>query len=268
VSAATRRRPGELLLFGVFAIAAIGAFVALGTWQLERKAWKEALIATLDARLAARSSPLPTRARWAGLDAPADEFSRVVLRAEFLPGREGRVYAGGSGLRDDIKAPGYFVFAPARLADGGVVVVNRGYIANAHPDAALRPIALPEGPVEIVGVMRWPEPPGAFVAAHSEREDLWFVRDHLAMAAAYGWGAVAPFYIDQEAPVPAGGVPRPAPLKLNLRNEHLQYALTWFGLAGVLAVALVVWVRGRRREPSFSAHPRGGGDPGPHESRS
>jgi surfeit locus 1 family protein len=248
VSVATPRRPDGVLLFGVFAVAAICMFLALGTWQLERKAWKEALIATLDARLTAPPAPLPARERWGGLDAPTDEFRRVVLRAEFLPGREGRVYTGGSGLRDDIKAPGYFAFAPARLAGGGVVVINRGYVANAHPDGSLRPLALPEGPTELVGVLRWPEAPGAFAAAHSEREDLWFVRDPPAMAAAYGWGEVAPFYIEQEAPMPAGGVPRPAPLKLNLRNEHLQYALTWYGLAAVLAVAFGVWVRSRRRE--------------------
>ena len=69
------------------------------------------------------------------------------------------------------------------------------------------------------------------------------------MATAYGWGMVAPFYIDQEAPAPAAGVPRPAPLKANLRNEHLQYALTWYGLAAVLAIAFVMWLRSRWREP-------------------
>jgi surfeit locus 1 family protein len=248
VRAGARRRPGGLLLFGALALTACATFVALGTWQLERKAWKEALIATLDQRLAAPAVPLPPRARWAGLDAAADEFRRIMLRAEFLPGREGRVYTGGSGLREDIKGPGYFAFAPARLADGSVVVINRGYVANPHPDAALRPLALPDGAVEIVGVLRWPEAPTAFVTAHDVREDLWFVRDQLAMAAAYGWGAVAPFYLDQEAPVPAGGVPRPAPLKVNLRNEHLQYALTWYGLAAVLAIAFAIWIRNRRRE--------------------
>ena len=65
--------------------------------------------------------------------------------------------------------------------------------------------------------------------------ETWFVRDQRAMAAARGWGEVAPFYIDQEAPVPEGGLPRPAKLQVTLRNDHLGYALTWFGLAAVLA---------------------------------
>jgi surfeit locus 1 family protein len=128
-----------------------------------------------------------------------------------------------------------------------MVVVNRGYVASERPTAALAPIGLPDGPHDVVGVMRWPEPPGWFVTAHSVSEDLWFVRDHIAMAALYDWGAVAPFYIDQESPAPTGGVPRPSPLKVNLRNEHLQYAFTWFGLAAVLAIAFGFWVRSGRQ---------------------
>ena len=61
---------------------------------------------------------------------------------------------------------------------------------------------------------------------------LWFTRDHLAMARMLGWGEVAPFYIDLEAPVPASGVPKPGPLEVHLKDDHMQYAITWFGLAG------------------------------------
>ena len=79
-----------------------------------------------------------------------------------------------------------------------------------------------EGAVDIVGVLRWPEQPGSFVAPYSERQDLWFVRDHRAMAARYGWGEVAPFYVEMESPAPAGGVPRPGRLTVKLRNDHLR----------------------------------------------
>ena len=91
--------------------------------------------------------------------------------------------------------------------------------------------------LDIVGALRWPEQPGWFVTPYSERQDLWFARDHRAMAARYGWGEVAPFYIEQESPAPPGGVPRPGPLTVKLRNDHLGYALTWFGLAAVLLVS-------------------------------
>jgi surfeit locus 1 family protein len=246
-AAGTRRRAGGLLLFGALALAAFCTLIGLGTWQLERKAWKEALIDTIEQRVTASPAAVPPRERWASLDPAADEFRRLSLRGEFLPGREGRVYAVGSGLREDIKGPGYFAFAPVRLADGSIVVVNRGYVANAQPDASLSPIGLAAGPVDLVGAMRWPEAPGWFVTGHDPRADLWFARDHLAIAAVYDWGQVAPFYIDLEAPVPAGGVPRPSQLKVNLRNEHLQYALTWFGLAAVLAIVFAIWVRNHSR---------------------
>jgi surfeit locus 1 family protein len=233
----------------VLALAAALAFallVSLGVWQLQRKTWKENLIATLTERVSAPPSALPPHQRWASLTPADDEFRRVRLRAQFAHGGEGRVY-GSAGLRDDIKGQGYFAFAPARLPDGSIVVVNRGFVDNPNPDVSVKPIALPDGPIDIIGVLRWPEEPGWFVSLYSQRQDLWFARNHRAMAARYGWGDVAPFYIEMESPAPAGGVPRPGTLSVKLRNEHFGYALTWFGLAAVLLGVFAFWLRGRRR---------------------
>ena len=77
------------------------------------------------------------------------------------------------------------------------------------------------------------------------------------MAAAKGWGPVAPFFIDQEAPEPPGGLPRPGRIRSNLPNNHLQYALTWYGLALVLVVVFVVWARGRTSERMDAMKPAG-----------
>jgi surfeit locus 1 family protein len=236
----------SLLLPGIVAAAVFAVLVALGVWQLERKTWKENLIATLAERMSAPPSPVPPRGQWQNLTPAADEFRRVRMNAQFAPSPEARVYSGGAGLRDDIKSPGYFAFAPARLLDGAAVVINRGHVDNPNPDASLKPIALPETAVDIVGVLRWPELPGSFVTPYSERQDLWFVRDHRAMAARYGWGEVAPFYIEMESPAPPGGVPRPGSLTVKLRNDHLGYALTWFGLAAVLLGVFGFWAVRRR----------------------
>lgn len=238
-----RRR--SLLLPVMVAAVAFAILIALGVWQIERKAWKEALIATLTERTAAPPSSIPPRREWPTLGS-ADEFRRVTGHIQFTPGREARVYSGGSGLREDVKRPGYFAFAPARLADGTTVVVNRGHVDHPNPDASLKPLALPATGVDIVGALRWPEPPGWFVSTYSEPQDLWFARDHRAMAQRYGWGEVAPFYVEMESPAPAGGVPSPGRLQVKLRNDHLGYAITWFGLAGALLAVFGVWAVRRR----------------------
>jgi surfeit locus 1 family protein len=232
-------------LFALFVAVALCVLVGLGTWQLERKAWKDALIAELQAKLAAPPTDLPARERWQRLTAATDEFRRVAFPAEFLSGEEALVYSSGSSLRPDVSGPGYFVFAPARLTGGSIVVVNRGFVPEGRQDPKMRPA--PSGVVDIVGVMRWPEQRGQFTPQDEPAKGLWFARDPAAMAAIKKWGTIAPFYVDQEGPQPAGGLPKAGPLKAGLPNNHLQYAVTWYGLALVILIAAMVFWRARRR---------------------
>jgi len=252
MTAARLRR--SLVVPSVAALAALAALIWLGTWQLERKAWKEDLIATLTQRLAAAPANLPAPAAWDRLTQNADEFRRVAFAAEFLHDREALVYTAGSGLRGDVSGPGYWVFTPARRLDGSLVMINRGFVPDGRQDPGSRAAGQTPGTVQIVGALRWPEARGLFTPADNPERNLWFVRDHLAIAAAKGVGPVAPFFIDQEAPVPDGGLPRPGKLTPKLPNNHLQYALTWYGLALVLAVLFLIWVL----SPTYRARPEGG----------
>jgi cytochrome oxidase assembly protein ShyY1 len=93
--------------------------------------------------------------------------------------------------------------------------------------------------------MRWPESRGVFSPKDDPDHNLWFVRDPVAIAATKGWADVAPFYIELESPQPASGLPRAGRLRANLRNEHLQYAITWYGLALVVVIMFGFWVSGR-----------------------
>ena len=236
----------RLLIPGLFTLVGLAILISLGLWQLERKQWKEGLIATLDRQMKAPPVPLPSASQWPKLTRENSEFRRVSLRAEFpADAKPAYLYTGASALREDVKQPGYFVFAPARLPDGRVVVVNRGYVPMDHPREN------PAGPGEIVGFIRWPESPGLFVPDRNETGEIWFVRDPEAMAKTRGWGFVAPFYIDQESPVPAGGLPRPGPLSVNLRNDHLGYAITWFGLAASLAAVFAAWATRKRYDKTI-----------------
>lgn len=249
-----RRRPrltGRGLLSALAVLAAFLVLAGLGTWQLQRKAWKDGLLATLDARLAAAPTPLPASAAWVQLDQAGDEFRRVRFAGAFLHDYEALVYTAGSSLRaGPPTGPGYEVFTPARLADGRLVMVDRGFVPEKQRLAAHRPEGQIVAPVQIVGALRWPEARTAYTPADQPAKNLWFVRDPQAIAAAKGID-VAPFYVVQESPSPPGGWPQPARLVPRLPNSHLQYAVTWYGLAFALLAVSIAWLfRRRDRAPA------------------
>jgi len=241
------KRKGGLIEATVFALAGVAILTGLGVWQLDRKAWKENLIATLDARLARAPEDLPPRASWPRLMPDGNEFTRVTFPAEFLPGEEALVYTAGSPFRPDVQGAGYWVFAPARLAGGSIVMIDRGFVPVDRKDPASRAQGAPHGMVDVVGVMRWPETRGTFTPDDEPQNNVWYLRDPKAIAAAKKWDSAAPFYIEQESPVPAGGLPKPGKLSVQLPDNHVQYALTWFALALGLAGVYVTWLVGRMR---------------------
>ena len=142
--------------------------------------------------------------------------------------------------------PCYWVFTPAGVRDG-IVMVNRGFVADDRKHPATRAQGQLAGPLEIIGVMRWPEQPGLFTPAADPAKNLWFARDPVAIAQAKGLAPVAPFYVEQESPPAPGGLPRVARLQPTFPNNHLGYAITWYGLALVLAGSFSVWLVGRWR---------------------
>ena len=221
------------------AFAAIGFAIlcGLGIWQLERLQWKEKLIADLSARVSVPPVALP-----AAPEQAADEFRRVRARVQFAPGEHALVYTPGSALRPDVPGAGYWVMAPAR-SERGAIVINRGYVAPAARSSAG---AASAGDVEIVGALRWPEEGTYFTPRDEPANNVWYRRDPGSIAAAKNWGAVAPFYIEQEAPQ-LPGAPKAGPLVVKLPNNHLQYAITWFGLAAALVAVFLVWLRSHSR---------------------
>jgi surfeit locus 1 family protein len=239
-----RRRSWRGLL--IPSVIAFAVLVALGTWQVERKTWKEGLIATISERLQAPPVALPPPAAWPALDQATNEYRHVTFTAKFETAKEAFVFASASAFRPDTSGAGFWIFAPARLADGSLVVVNRGFIPLG--DSKTLPDSSVSGIVEITGVMRWPEARHWFTPHADPAKNLWFVRDPTAIAAAKDWGRVAPFYVEQESPVPPSGWPQPGKLVVNLPNNHLQYALTWYGLALVLIVVFALWARSSSRE--------------------
>jgi len=237
--------------FGLFTLAMIAVFIGLGVWQLQRRVEKHALIAALTERLADEPVPLPPPAEWNKLSPERDEFRRVRFKATFGAGPDAMVYSAGSAVREDISGPGTWAFVPVRLPGGEVIVVNAGFVQNTMQDRAEQDRGVARlvtgSPIDLTGYLRFPEHAGWLTPAPNVVKRLWFTRDHLDMARALGWGEVAPFYIDLEQPVPTSGIPKPGSLQVHLKDDHLQYAITWFALAGAVGVAFFVWWRARRR---------------------
>jgi surfeit locus 1 family protein len=235
-----------ILVPTITTLVIVAALLSLGVWQLQRRVDKLALIAALDERLAAPPVSLPPQARWESLSPERDEFRRVTLSGVFDLRDQAQVFASPSPLRKDVSGTGVWLFAPLKLAGGDTVVVNRGFVADgqdATPQYSSDPVAL-------TGYLRFPEMPN-WLTPHADRtKRLWFVRDHLAMAQALAWAPptrVAPFYIDLEGPAPPSGIPKPGPLQVSLKNDHLQYAITWFLLAAAVSIAFGFWLRAASR---------------------
>ena len=237
--------------FGMFTLAMVALFVGLGVWQLQRRIEKHALIAALTERLATAPAPLPSPSAWRTLEPAKDEFRRVSFTAAYARLPDAMVYSAGSAVREDISGPGTWAFLPAALPGGETIVINTGFVPNTMQDRGVedRAVALlvTGAPVTLTGYIRFPETAGLLTPSENLAKRLWFARDHLAMAHALGWGAVAPFYVDLEAPAPENGIPKPGPLDVHLKDDHMQYAITWFTLAGAVLIAFGVWWRSQRR---------------------
>jgi len=221
---------------------ALAVTLSLGVWQTQRLAWKEALIDKIAARSGQAARPLPLRSTWATL-APADyDFTPVTARGRFDTAREALVFSGPPpGLGDD---PGWFVVSPFQLADGGVVLVDRGFIANSKRKTTARRQGA-TADVTITGSMRAPQSRNAFTPADAPDKGEFFTADPTAIAAALKATGAAPFMVTL-APdsAPAGvDLPHPVPGRPELPNNHFSYAVTWFSLALVVAVIFSLYAR-------------------------
>jgi surfeit locus 1 family protein len=206
----------------VLCLVLAGVFVALGIWQVERRAWKLGLIARVDARLHAPAQPLPPRSAW-GRDLA---YRRVRLAGSFLHGSETLVQAVTA------RGAGWWVLTPLRTA-GGIVLVNRGFVPQERRTPASRREGQVAGRVVVSGLIRTSEPGGAFLRSNDPVGDRWYSRDVIAIASARGLGATAPFFIDADARANPGGLPVGGLTVVAFHNSHLVYAITWFALAAL-----------------------------------
>ena len=238
-----RRHRSPITRFTLLALSllCIAILVGLGIWQVERREWKLDLIARVEQRIHTPEMAVPGPSEWSRVTPQTHEYLRVRLSGSYLNDRETFVQAvtalGG----------GFWAITPFRTDEGFVVLVNRGFVPPDRKASTTRQADLIEGATTVTGLLRISEPGGGFLRGNDPANDRWYSRDVAAIAAKRGLTDVAPFFVDADA-VANDAWPRGGLTVVSFRNSHLVYALTWFGLAAMLAVALAfVALRGRPR---------------------
>jgi surfeit locus 1 family protein len=234
-----------LVAMAVGAILFFTGFLALGTWQIARRAWKLDLIARVEQRVHAPAAKAPTLDQWPRLGATTDEYRRVQATGTLLHRSQTLVQAVTR------LGAGFWVMTPLRLADGSVVLVNRGFVPPEWRDRAAHGAGEPAESTTVTGLLRMSEPGGAFLRRNDAAANRWYSRDVQAIAAAHGLRRVAPYFIDADAgtAVDNGSAGRPAGglTVIAFHNNHLVYAVTWYMLALMVAGAAWRVMREERR---------------------
>lgn len=221
------RSATTLTVLGLLALLGIVGLTALGIWQVKRHAWKLDLIARVDQRSHAAPEAAPGPAAWLAINRGDDEYRRVSLTGRFVPGADVLVQAVS-----DLGA-GFWVLTPLRTEAGYTVLVNRGFVSPDERKAGS--FVAPAMPVSVTGLLRITEPKGGFLRSNDPAAGRWYSRDVAAIAASQNLGSVAPYFIDANAALDAPGQPHGGLTVIAFPNNHVVYAITWFGLALMLA---------------------------------
>lgn len=222
----------RFVLLVLFCVSGIAIFSGLGIWQVERRAWKLALIDRVESRAHAPPVAAPGRGQWSEVTRERDEYRAVGVTGRFLNDRETLVEASTK------RGMGFWVLTPLEARDGFTVLVNRGFVPRDRRDQATRVSGQIDGETRVTGLLRISEPVGAFLRSNDAGADRWYSRDVAAIATARGLGDVAPYFIDAGPAPNPGGFPEGGLTVISFYNNHLVYAATWFALALMLAVAL------------------------------
>jgi len=233
----------RFLVLTISTIVAFAILISLGVWQLERRDWKHALIERIEARAEAPAKPLEeVLARWQG-DRDI-EYMRVEMTGELRAAQEFHIYQ----IRDG--RAGWRVVSPFETA-GRIVMLDRGFVPEPLKDPNSRADQpVPQGEITLTGLARAPGQSNFVTPENEPQRNRWYWRDLASIVEQLPPDARAravPFFVEAEAGALPGEWPRDGVTQLRLRDRHLSYAMTWFGLALTLVGVYAAYVFSRRR---------------------
>ena len=234
------RKRGLIIAWCLFALIAFIGFVALGTWQVERRVWKLDLIERAETRSSAPVVAAPTQAEWLQISAASHEYLHVTVAGKFLHDAVTFVEASTSF------GTGYWALVPLQQEDGSLILINRGFVEK---KTSYKPE--PETAVHLNGLLRLSEPGGRRLRKNQPENERWFSRDIEAIAKARMLPVekLAPYFIDVDYD-PAKGSAEPVGglTIISFYNHHLVYALTWYTLALMVAGATAYLLREEKKK--------------------
>lgn len=241
----TRHRSWRFWAAMVLVPIALIILLSLGTWQVNRLHWKEGLLADIQERSTAAPVDVAELERLLAAGEAVD-YRRATASGRFVNDKERHFLATFQGQS------GFYLYTPLELADGRYLFVNRGFVPYDRKDAATRPESLIEGEQTITGLARaeLTEKPSSLVPDNDEKANIFYWKDRIRMAASVELPAdrVLPFFLDADAAAVAGGLPKGGVTQIDLPNNHLQYVITWYGLAFALVAVTIAGLIRRRSE--------------------
>lgn len=218
-------RPQPILT--ICTLLTLWMLISLGNWQLQRLEWKEGLIALIEARTTL--APIPLEQVLASGTVEEIAFTPVVLEGRYDHSKE--IHLFGRNRQGYV---GYFIYTPLLRDGASTVIVNRGHVPDQQMDLVHRQAGQIQGLVTVTGLARGPSERGSFQPENNVATNEWYFRDLDAMAVQMGASDVAPVFVAQELWDIPGGLPQGGQTRLTFPNDHLSYAVTWFGLAVTL----------------------------------
>ncbi len=223
---------------GVFTVLGLGILLKLGFWQVERLAWKEEILARIETNMTGEPVTLP----------PFDldmnlEYSPACLEGEFLHAKELYLFASNQQ-----GVGGIHIYTPLVHESGSTIIVNRGWIPNALKNPETRKAGQVTGPHKICGVIRFDRTKSYVTPENNPGENRWFTPEVKAMAMSVGIQKISLFFLDADEAKNPGGYPLGGQTFINIPNNHLGYAITWFGLALALLGVFTIFVFSQKRK--------------------